>query len=392
MYKKRIFTFLLLTLSTIIVIVVNLVICNNLLAQENFNSDIIKDFTDGTKKELNIGFRLQSYPISYVNPDSIPSDKSKSYYIGFCNIFSDKLFENLKIYLKNELQRDGRLSNSEINNKVDSLKLIRSDVNNFSQGGFIKRYDGVIRKRIDIECGANSIRHDLGEIEFSSPFLQSGISLLAKKENLEKIASDEKHLGKLKVGVVSGTTTYKWLLEEKGHNSTLPYSSRPEAISELINGSIDAYVSDYIILRGILERDRNLKDKYDVYPKYLRDQEYGLVIKKGQSKLKEIINETIKSPELSDEIKYLNNTYSNQNSENSALVPHIGFLYKIFSNPLHSFLLGISMSAFVLVATITPCREKISEVISGVWERARPDIVNWLYGLWQLLIRLLFKK
>jgi hypothetical protein len=247
-------------------------------------------------------------------------------------------------------------------------------------------------QKIDIECGANSIRHDLGEIEFSSPFLQSGISLLAKKENLEKVASDEKHLGGLKVGVVSGTTTYKWLLEEKGYKSTLPYSSRSEAISKLRNGSIDAYVSDYIILRGILERDRNLKDKYDVYPKYLREQEYGLVIKKGQSKLKEIIDETIKSPEVSDEIRYFNNTYSNQNFGNSLLVPHISFLYKVFSNPLHSFLLGISMSAFILMATISPCRQKIPEVISGVWERVRPDVVNWLSSLWQLLIRLLFKK
>jgi ABC-type amino acid transport substrate-binding protein len=387
MYKKRIFTFLLLILSTTTVIFTNLVICNSLPAQAT-SDDIVQDFIDGTKKELNIGFRVQSYPISYVNPDSIPSDKSKSYYTGFCNIFADKLFEDLKIHLKNELSGKPSLLD-----KVDYLKLVRTDVINFPQDDpNIKRYGAVINKQIDVECGANAIRKDLNEIEFSNDFLQDGISLLTKKEKFEEIRRG--NFSELKVGVVSGTTTYQWLHNDILHNKILPYSSRPKAISSLKDSQTEAYASNYIILRGVLERDRNLRDKYDVYPGYLKPQKYGLVIKKGQSRLKEIINNTINDPEVKAEIEYLNNTYSLKSTD-STPKPDIDFLDKlgkVFSNPLHSLLLGILISAFVLLATITPFRQKISEVISGVWTRICPDIVNWLCGLWQLLIKLLFKK
>lgn len=371
-----------LILFILIVVIVSLVNCNVLLAQKNLDSDIIKDLMDGNKKTLNIGFRSQSYPISYVNSD----DASK--YTGFCNIFSDELFEKLKNDLKIELKKENNLSNSQINTKIDSLKLVKSEAKNFSQGRYRKRFDGVITKKLDIECGANSINYRSNEIEFSDPFLQSGISLLTKKENIEKIALDEVRLGGLKIGIVDNTTTLDWLEGDKGYRNRIIYQSRPEAVDHLKNGTIDAYISDYIILKGIFERDKDLKDKYEVYPKYFRDQDYGIVIKKGQYKLKEIINITIKSPKVLDELKYLNTTYSKPSDKNPLPIS----LVKAFSNPLHSFLLGILISILALVATVKPFRQKILELALGVWERIRPDMVNWLYSLWQFLVRLILKK
>jgi ABC-type amino acid transport substrate-binding protein len=304
---------ILLIISILSIIVFDSLMIFSALPVKASNDDIINEFISGRKKELIIGFRVSSYPVSYIktDPDSTRSNNSKPIYKGFCDAFADELFENLKSYIQNELIKDKKLSTQEIINKVNSLSYSKSPVVNFGQSGDIKRYGGVLEGKIDVECGANSIRYDQKGIEFSDPFLSSGISLLTLKDDLEKVASDEKNLGGLKVGVVGGTTTVKWLLEDKGYPKIKLYESRKDAIDALNRSEIDAYVSDYIILKGLLENNQDLlsKDKYDVYPKYLKEQEYGLVIKEGQSKFKEIINRTIKSPKSSEEIKYLNDHY-----------------------------------------------------------------------------------
>lgn len=70
---------------------------------------------------------------------------------------------------------------------------------------------------------------------------------------MTKILSNEKKLGDLKVGVVSGSTTDTWLKKVKNYNKIFVYNSRPEAIAALKVGQIEAYISDYIILQGILK-------------------------------------------------------------------------------------------------------------------------------------------
>jgi ABC-type amino acid transport substrate-binding protein len=388
--------------STLVIIFLNLTLCASLFAQQlvdrnlvDDHRDLVKEFIDGNKKELKIGFREQSYPISYLNPNS-GNDSNLKEYQGFCNIFADELFERLKNHIERELHLNKKLSTLQINKKIESLKLVKSDVINFTQGGFIKRYDGVIKGIIDVECGTNSIRHDVQEpIEFSKAFLQNGISLLATKENLEKVKANEKQLGNLRVGVISETTTYQWLVEEKGF-LPISYSSRSEAIRDLKKGVIDAYVTDYVILKGISETNKDLKNnEYDLYPKYLKEQEYGLVIKKGQSKFKEIINETIDSDKLSSEIAWLKNNYSLERKPDNwilKILTNIDFIHYILLISLIPFLLGILISAFLPRNTVSSLRQKISEVFLGFWELIRSDLVGCLYSLWKLLLKLLFRK
>ena len=406
--KKRNLVILLIA-STLIIIVFNNVVIFGELPVKASNNDIIEEFISGRKKELKIGFRVLSYPVSYLktDPDSTISDISSTY-DGFCNVFADELFANLKSHIQNELTNVGKLTTQDITNKVNSLKPInKSPVRNFGHGdgSHFKRYGGVAEGKIDVECGANSIHsdHDHRGIEFSDAFLSSGISLLALKDNLEKVASDEKNLGNLRVGVVGGTTTYKWLREEKRYPDIKIslYTSRKDAINALNRSEIDAYVSDYILLKGLLENNQELlsKDKYDVYSKYLKEQEYGLVIKKGQSKLKEIINETIKSPKSSQKIKELNDNYSIKSDPpdpSPTLSSLIDFIKKLFKNPLNTFLLGLSISGFVIIIGVPILRQKLREVLKEVWKHILPDIVNGLGGglhsLWKIILNFIFKK
>lgn len=375
-----------LILTVLFCIIAHSFIDNTLLAQTNPSADIIKDFIDGRKNELRIGLRVQSYPISFIDPNSV-SPTSKAYN-GFCNTFADQIFADLKDHLKLEFRKNPNLSPLEIDSKVNAISLTKTDVVNLSQG---KRFDGVIKGLIDVECGANSIHYNT-EVEFSDPFFSTGISLLAKKDNLGKVSENEEGLGNLKVGVVSGTTTSDWLVRDKRYESLEYYQSRPEAIAALKRDLLGAYGSDYIILKGILEQDSDLKDNYDVYPKYLKDQSYGLVVKAGQSKLIYLINEkTLNSSKVLDKIKFLKQNYSKPESEgiggNFSFNQVVNFIHKLFSSPLNSFLLGISISIVVLILSFKKTRQLIAEVFKKLWEQILPDVVGWLYRLLQLIVR-----
>jgi ABC-type amino acid transport substrate-binding protein len=372
-----------LVLTVLLLIVTYLAVHSTSLAQVNSNGDIIENFVNGSKKELKIGLRAQSYPISFVDPNS-GSSNSKSYN-GFCDTFADQAFEDLKVYLKQKfLEKSGNYSDSEIDGKVNSIALIKSDVINLAQG---KRFDGVIRGLVDIECGANSIQYNT-EVEFSDPFFSTGISLMTKKDNLEKISQNEEGLGNLKIMVVSGTTTYDWLVKEKGYKNFVPYSSRPDAISALKNEPSGAYASDYIILKGILEQDSDLRKNYDLYPKYLKKQDYGLVVKTGQSKLKDLVNEkTIKSSKLSNKIQDLKSNYSISKPLPFGGGSVIKFIRELFSSQLIGFLIGIAVSILILMFSFRKTRQLVTEILKKLWEQVLPDIVRWLYNLLQLIIR-----
>jgi ABC-type amino acid transport substrate-binding protein len=356
-----------------------------LLAQTNSSADIIEEFIEGRKSELKIGLRKQSYPISFSDDNS---DSSKIY-SGFCNTFADQLFADLKDHLKREMwKRSPNLSSTEIQTQVNAISLTKTDVVNLSRG---KRFDGVIRGLIDVECGANSIQYNT-EVEFSNPFFTTGISLLTKKGNLDKILQNEKSLGNLKIGVVSGTTTSEWLIKNKQYENFVPYQSRYEAIIDLKSDFLQAYASDYIILKGILEQNVDLKDNYDLYPKYLDEQNYGLVVKSRQRNLKQLIDEkTLNSPIIKDKIKSLEKNYSKlgfeENGGTSGFNQVISFINKLSSSLLNSILLGILISIVVLMLSFKKPRQLIAEIFKKLWEQVLPDVVRWLYKLLQLIVR-----
>ena len=372
---KRLKFFYIFILVTLFFIFSNLNSYIDLLAKTSSNNDIVNEFIGGTKQKLNFGFREQSYPVSYEDPNSSSSPPE---YAGFCNTFSDEIFEKLKIYLRQKLENQN-LSYIDINHKLSSLKLVKLPVHNFSQGGYYKRFDGITKGSIDIECGTNSIRPDLAEIDFSAPFFQTGVSLLVKKSDLKKVSSNEKDFGELKIGVVSGSTTHDWLKKVKNYQNFIAYKSRTEAISALKENSIEAYASDYIILKGIQDNDKELVKEYGIYPKYLTVEEYGLAIKPRQGQFKSIINATlIDSPKVKNKIQILEDNYTIKSDNKFSENPSFDSLYKILSNPLNTFLLGISISILVLIASFKKTRKMITDVLKKLWEQVLPEIVRLL--------------
>jgi hypothetical protein len=67
-------------------------------------------------------------------------------------------------------------------------------------------------------------------------------------------------------------------------------------------------------------------------------------------------------------------------------------IQKLLSNPLVTFLLGLSISGLVIIIVVPIFRQKLFEVLKGGWERILPDIVEGLYSLWKMILKLILNK
>jgi ABC-type amino acid transport substrate-binding protein len=383
-------------LSTLLLIVVSSTINNKVLAQSVIASnavggDIVDGFISGDRKNLKVGFRIQSAPIISENPNSNSTPKS---YIGFCDTFADQLLKDLRSSVKQSLlSNPNPITGSEIDSRVNAITLEKVPIVNFSDG---KRFQAVVEGTVDVECGANSIRYDLPEVKFSDPFFKTGISILAKKDDIEKISLDEKGLGNLSIGVVSGTTTYLWLDREKGYRKSSIFQSKPLAIAALkIGDSVQGFASDYIVLKYILDHEPKLRESYFIYPNYLKEQDYGLVIRNKQNQLQDIVNKkTLTSASVLEEIKLLNRDYSVHAGfietikiKGAQLVSALGIQPYLGQFPafLFSFLGGAVITLAAVLFSIKSSRKLALTFIGELWKKFLPSIVQHLYNLLQIV-------
>jgi polar amino acid transport system substrate-binding protein len=193
-------------------------------------------------KQIRIGTRTAAFPIGRVD--------STRQIGGFCgDAFQDSL--------QQELSQRGIQSN-----------VTNQRIANEYKGKAYPRYDGLIKKEIEIECGTNSplsgnlIDKKTGkqfkeEIAFSNSFYRSGIKLLlniSEASKLESLSASEQKdkIRKLRIGVVKNTTTYKQFTQKVDMNQS-PYSTRKDALDALDNGLIQAFATDALIGQNLLE-------------------------------------------------------------------------------------------------------------------------------------------
>lgn len=304
---------------------------NNVLSTEQYNN------FDELPDKIIIGVRTSSFPIGHViKPEKTNEDTGEVEYAmhgGFCG--------RLEQQLKDEIKRLDELG--ELNKKIEVYSIT---IANEYRGKKFIRYKGLRDdNRNNIECGSNSIssRHLTDEngdnfdknIEFVhyfdsensrktyKVFYETGIKLLLKKEKARELSnlSQEqlaKELTKIRIGVVTNTTTSKQLLGEKskkhyqhvipeGNQNDESYA-REEVLDSLElpdENSIEAYASDAIVLMSLLkeglEEKRNNnsevyqkartayeKSGYVLYPDepgkylpYLEAEKYGIAIQKN---------------------------------------------------------------------------------------------------------------
>lgn len=162
--------------------------------------------------------------------------------------------------------------------------------------------------QLDVAIAGMSITDERKEVvDFSDPYFEAGLTLVAKKGN-DEITKLEDLDGKTVV-VKSGTTGAKFAQdnEEKyGYEITVLEDS-PSMFQEVANGNADVLIEDYpVIAYAIAESNLDLQ----IVGERLNGDQYGIAVLKGEhADLLDMINAGLQELKDSGEYDEILNTY-----------------------------------------------------------------------------------
>ena len=143
----------------------------------------------------------------------------------------------------------------------------------------------VISGKADLAAAGITITEDRKKnVDFSIPYVKTGIVVISKKSNPFK---DVAQLKGKKIGVQSGTTSETYVLEQLKQEPERTRSPA-EACAALKSGRVDFVIADIDPAKNCVkgESDLQLSD-------FITSEEYAVAIRKGQPELLAAINATI---------------------------------------------------------------------------------------------------
>lgn len=156
------------------------------------------------------------------------------------------------------------------------------------------RIQRVVDGTIDIECGTTT--HTLNrqkEVDFSNSIFITGASLLSKSSSA--IAGLSAVAGK-KLAVIPETTTATVLMEKTASLSPAPkiitVKDHQEGLEAVNSGKADAYVSDQLILIGLVLTSPDPK-KYAIAEEIFSFEPYGLMMRRGDADFRLLVDSTL---------------------------------------------------------------------------------------------------
>lgn len=150
-------------------------------------------------------------------------------------------------------------------------------------------------------------------VDFSDSYFDAGQAVIVKKGGDIKAPKD---LDGKKVGVQTGTTGDKYCTNEDGTSeikvgSVERYNKGMDAVSDLIAGRIDAVVIDDFPAQKFVEKN---SDKIAKLNDMLTSEQYAIAVKKGNTELTDLINETLKELKDSGDLQKIFDKYLAQES------------------------------------------------------------------------------
>jgi glutamate/aspartate transport system substrate-binding protein len=205
---------------------------------------------------LTAGTRATSIPFAFVN--------EKNEWIGF----SIDLLEAIRARLEKKLSKRIRLEKKEIT-PATGVSLVAN-------------------RTIDVECGSMTYTRTRDEkVDFSINFFFTGTQLLVKKGSGIKSVVD---LSGKRVGAAQASTGEKNLRASQPKADVVIFQDHPAGLLALEQGRIVAYVSDGILLAGLIAKARNPKD-YEVVGLLAKDP-YSCGVPENDSKWRDFVNHT----------------------------------------------------------------------------------------------------
>lgn len=217
---------------------------------------------------LKVAIRQDAAPFGYLDAN----DNLQGYCLDFFAILEKQLLEKLN---RNSL----------------SVKLYKSTLNN--------RFELVSRGIVDLECGPNTIRSNLPEVNFSTGFFQTGTQFLVKENNRIDLDGD---LSNSRLGVIDNTSTAEFVAQRYPLATLRKYSgvtARTRGVEAVEQGRIDAMISDGILLRAEAQQQELSSARYPLIPDLpLTCDRYGMIIPVEDPQWQNFVNSVINSSQI----------------------------------------------------------------------------------------------
>lgn len=222
---------------------------------------------------LTIAYRDSSVPFSYLSSRGEPI----GYSIDLCKLLVDAIAEEV-----------GR---SEIDIKWQA---VTSET----------RIAAITSGQADLECGSTTNNRERQKlVSFSPVIFVSGTKLLVKKGSPIRSFRD---LGGRKVVVTAGTTNEKAMRDlAQKFKLDINLQTAPDhaaSFAMLTSAQVEAFASDDVLLYGLLAQNK-LQGEYVVTGEFLSYDPYGIMFRKGDTQLANLINDTFHALAADHEIE-----------------------------------------------------------------------------------------
>ncbi len=219
---------------------------------------------------LRVGIRKDATPFGFINRDQA--------WDGYCG----RLALTLAGYLTQELERDTPIEIVELTSTVGD------------------RYDLIRNGAIDLECGPNTIRHEVAGIRFSNPFFATSAQFLIQAGQEEQV-NPNLPLAGLRLGVLSDTTTEHFVQSTYPNADIVRFSGpegRKQGIENVTEGTLDAFVGDGILTYAELLLQNAPIDDVVLIPELpLTCEFYGLALPNDDPEWQTTVNQFLGSDE-----------------------------------------------------------------------------------------------
>lgn len=127
-------------------------------------------------------------------------------------------------------------------------------------------------------------------IDFSDPYVKTGLSILASNKSTVAKANDLKAPGR-KIAVRIGTTGEQWCRKELPNAHLVSLDTDTACVLEVVNGTADAWVYDQV---SVMNYHAAHPDTTRALLQPLREEVWAVGMKKGREELKAQVNQALK--------------------------------------------------------------------------------------------------
>jgi glutamate/aspartate transport system substrate-binding protein len=213
---------------------------------------------------VRLGYRESSPPFSFLDQSNRP--------IGYSLELCEAIVEEIGVEV------------DDANLRIEYVKVTSDD-----------RIAAVLQNKVDLECGSTTANAERAkQVAFSPLMFVAGTKLMVPRSSTISAPTDLK--GKTVV-VTKGTTN-----EQAMHNVDKKFSlglniltspDHEQSYQMLVDGKADAFATDDILLYGLIARHKS-KDTVKVTGEYLSYDPYGIMFRKGEPQIKEVVERTFR--------------------------------------------------------------------------------------------------